>query len=298
MQRVFVTVTSNGLTLLPLRIMLQIIEKTARPDGYKWADYTVQYLAMKCGGTISDTGKALRQLERPKAEGGYELLRAKKAGKLKLYQPIAENFGTVPGMKPRTCRKPPQSETTFHEVEKMEVAETVEVTESISAMDREVSKPIPAKSRVELGETPPVMNATPIRELADFCIETITPKLGTCPEEKFVAQAVKVLGDCPTERLKSRILQRINNVTSWAILPLLAEDVRKAHVELKRVTESRGPAQYDLTADWSSATKIRRLYSSGDTPQAVKQEIVHMWPELRTGPLKKSKIEQLLDSAR
>lgn len=293
---IFIEMACRTLTQLPLKVMLMILDSTAKPCGngfvsFRWSGKSTKDIAKFCAGTVSDTAKALRYLEKPVSEGGRQLLRSRKRGKCKEYQIIAGNIGLpAEPLKPRTCRKPPQSDTT-HQRSKSESVETVEVTESISAMDREIQRPI-EKIRVESGEAPPPdVRSNSTKELTDFCIETITPKLGTCPEQKFIAQAVKVLAGCPLERLKCRILQRINKITSWAMLPLLAEDVRKAHVELKRVTQARGPAQYDLTADWSSATKIRRLYSSGETPEPVKSEIVLMWPELQNGR-KKSRIEE------
>ncbi len=298
---IFIEMACRTLTQLPLKVMLMVLDSTAKPCGngfvsFRWFGKSTKDISKFCAGTVSDTAKALRYLEKPVSEGGRQLLRSRKRGKCKEYQIIAANIGLpAEPLKPRTCRKPPQSDTTLHQRSKSESVEIVEVTESISAMDREISQPAQEKSRAELGEIPPLDERTSTKELTDFCIETITPKLGTCPEQKFVAQALKVIADCPLERLKSRILQRINKITSWAMLPLLAEDVRKAHVELKRVAESRGPAQYDLTADWSSATKIRRLYSSGETPEGVRSEIVSMWPELQMGQGRKSKMQELFD---
>lgn len=110
--------------------------------------------------------------------------------------------------------------------------------------------------------------------------------MGSVPEKKALARAGKILGEAPVGMLTARITQRLELFqgpkASWGALPLLAEDVAKAHHALKRL-RGRAPV-VELAEHWRSAAEVRRLHRDAATPEHVRREILLMWPELKTSP--------------
>lgn len=305
---------NRALTELPYRVMSTLLDETAKPNGeFVWTRLNLGYYAYWCNATVSDTGKAFRQLERPPEDGGYGLLRSRRVGRMKQYQFIPEHIDQLKERTPRTLRKPPSAETSVrHETSETEAKEksgyseieTIEtgvVIEMIPAVDSSCVSPSlqalsdslePEGDRATVHQAPPepidesrvTSTDSPSSwdsdELEDFCVLHLTPKLGTCPDPKVIERSIRVLGPCPVEHLKTHILRRFEAIKSWPFIAILAEDVAQAHTKLRTV-RARHPVQYDLEPDWASATRVRALYSSGETPEAVKAEIVLMWPELK-----------------
>jgi hypothetical protein len=144
-------------------------------------------------------------------------------------------------------------------------------------------------AKAELGESIPCAEAgfsqavEAARELEEFCLETITPRMGSVPGKKVLTAALQTLGASPVAMLTARITQRLELFegpkASWGALRLLAEDVAKAQHALKKM-RGRAPV-VSLGEHWRSAAEIRRLHRDSSTPEHLKREILLMWPELK-----------------
>jgi hypothetical protein len=296
--------------------MLVILDETAKHDGkYGWTHMNLAFYAHWCNATESDMGKALRQLEKAPEAGGYGLLRSKRDGRMKVYQFIPERIQSLGDRERRTLRKPVQSAEFHGEGRanvnegglKMENVETTAVIETQVAVDSKCDSPSLQCLAESVGEagaancrpeftgnrqpatTPPgsidesrvtsTDESPSASELEDFCVLHLTPKLGNCPSPQLLAKVQRILGDCPLSHLKAHVLRRLDAVTGWGFVSILAEDVAQAFTKLRHARK-RNPVQYDLEPDWASAAHVRALYSSGETPETVKAELILMWPEL------------------
>jgi len=285
---------SRGLDGIPYHIMSVLINETARPGGqWSWTRFNYDHYCDLVIATLSDVRKAFRMLSLPPEEGGYGLLEVRRVDGMKQWRFIPERLRTLPARSIRRIKKPVRSdisisgeqvEKTEPIVPKCEVIEITPLAENKTALHSDFapsSLPDTGVGTESVNPSPDEPHPDPRKEFEDFCVLHLTPKLGTCPEESFVRRALNALGRAPLQLLKNHVLRRHASIKSWAMLPLLAEDVARAHLRFS-IVQKQNPVQYDLTADWASAQHVRALHSAEDTPAAVKAEILLMWPELES----------------
>lgn len=126
-----------------------------------------------------------------------------------------------------------------------------------------------------------------VDELEEWLTQTITPRLFSCPPLNFIEAAIKNLAGAPVEWLKNKILAKLPVFTSWGFLPQLASDVGEAYARLRLVPRHH---DIDFGPHWASSVFVRRLFQDPATPEAARNEILQMWPELGR---KKSRAEDL-----
>jgi hypothetical protein len=279
----------------------------------EWARASHAYFAYWTNLSESMAGRAVGMLTRKR------LIESRHAGQGREYRPAVENFaGPQEDHPPRMLRKPPQIDTlsrSVHEPRNYTPTESVQGgnlgeaipisdssvieecqhdTETILALQCELphnvvtgdfdgtgGQPLSASGDGSASFKPP----PPRRDtLEAHLLRTITPKLGTCPPPAILDRAIKTLGKAPLEPLLGRITQRAPACTGWGLIPRLAADVRDTYASIKRLMpdfdEARERNRYNLDHHWASSREVRRMHSDASTPDAVRKEILTMWPEL------------------
>jgi len=285
----------------------------------EWTRATHSYLAYWTNLSESMAGRAVGMLTKKK------LIETRRAGQGREYRPAVENFaGPQEDHPPRTLRKPPEREQFFSEnsgrnksegipISDSSVSEELqEDTEKILALECEYPES-PNQGDFEAGITSPPSASgdgsasfmpPPARRdaLEAHLLRTITPKLaGSPPPAAILDRSLKILGKAPIEPLLGRISQRAAICTGWKLIPLLAADVRDTYASIKRLMPdfdtARERQQYNLDQHWASSREIRRMHADTSTPEAVRKEILTMWPELgrdaTTDPKKKLRAEMM-----
>jgi hypothetical protein len=287
------------------RSVLEFIECSTitKPGQTRFRRHTIREIASEVGYTVEHVARAAHRLARlaliiRRTEGhGLEY----RAAPENYQKAIDDRSNTRP---PRTCnRKPPTVEISAHPPQLREGQTQGEGKEKANNEQNQSVDSTKHDLQVSFSETGGSGEAdetspgktdqmTPAEKLERFCVKNCTPKLGTVPPQKIITRCVELLkaGCAPVEALEVRIMQRIGVLTSWGFLLDLARDVAQAFHARRKLLKNM-PEQYDLRPHWASATQIRAWHADSGTPEAVKIQIVMMWPELQIDPKTGSKAD-------
>jgi hypothetical protein len=281
-------------------IFLIILTRTLGTRGKpSWAVINIVQLARQLKFSEMGVGQAIKQL----LSKGLVRVSNDKEGKSHLYQIAFDNlreaterlYGERQPRKLTLRKRPGRAETTSPEIPPLSESN---VDDSIATCElSEFRNTQLEKEREEHHEISPPMQIVDCpdtasqdqKELADWCLVNITPKLGDCPPEKVIAKTIEVLGRTPLESFKNQVMRRFKKITGWGLLVMIAEDARKGYYALSSIPLALQRSQYHLDWHWASCTEVRALYADVNTPQSVKNELTLMWPELlpkgqRPGP--------------
>ena len=262
-------------------ILADTIGAQGRPE---WAQKPNSYYAYWANCSEDMAGRTLRRLET------LGLVESRKRSKTREYRAVQENFSKPEERPRRTCeRKSVQSETrirpqlspqtdgrTQGETTKNGFVDTEEVNQPVT--DLAVGNQVSEKSSSSSPSKP--SSSDRVRDIENFVTSTITPKLGSCPPKNIVESVDKTLRGAQNGMVmfEAGVYARLDSVTGWGLIPLLAQDARKAAFAVSRLPKR---TDFDLTRHWESSRQVRRMIHDSNTPETVKTELFLMWPELR-----------------
>ena len=267
----------------------------------QWLRVAQNYFSPWTNCTVEQNQRALKSLE---SKG---LIRSRRVGRLLEYQCIRENWAQCQPRARRTLRKPQSIETSPHRHVVVEEREKPAACGFVDGKEVKTSTTIiyvvdqnrEEKEREDsIHEAPPAKSevaptsSSDIQTLEEWCLVNITPKLGDCPPQNVIETTLRNLGGAPLDMLYARVFIRFADFKKWGFLPKLAQDVQKAHLKLSRLPKV---VSIDLSTDWASSVKVRRLHAASDTPAGVKEEILRMWPELGRKKTKGERIKEMME---
>lgn len=282
----YFTTLQRKLTDGEFRVLGLIVATTiGAPSQPEWSTETHRSISAWTVLSENMVGRILKALEEK------NLILSKRVGRQNQYKPLIENFtGPLPDRGLRIVRRKSSEKAGETQGEQIDTAyrasheQNQSITETKYALQcgnqseafEEPRKPS-VRGPEPIAKTPPPSRKERLRI---FLEETIAPKLLSCPTEKLLDDIMRILNGAPLEPLFLRIIQKKSIFTEWGLLRNLADDVAQSYRFLHNIDATADRERYRLDQHWDSAYEVRKLHADPNTPQAIREELLLMWPEL------------------